>query len=235
MHWRYFAREYKNWNQSLAAKGLTLLASASVFDPAMHRLCPGTLQNLLSQRLGGNALESLVACHPNLILLPTADPRWWSRQEFWLHWTNLVTSGSLQMCFFWKKSNYGLRRALHQCSVSCLIMVRASRNCFMEKICRQHADNAARIVECDVLPWLMRFATDGTPGLAIDIGAGDSGSCPLLFYLTLHETFKCFTGMASQERSPVWTCLQWAAMTQWSGLWTSNSCSPRWACQESST
>lgn len=73
----------------------------------------------------------------------------------------------------------------------------------MEKICRQHSDNAARIVECDVLPWLMRFATDGTPGLAIDIGAGDSGSCPLLFYLTLHETFKCFTGMASQERSPV--------------------------------
>lgn len=77
----------------------------------------------------------------------------------------------------------------------------------MEKICGQHAvnsvDNAARIVECDVLPWLMRFATGGTPGLAIDIGAGDSGSCPLLFHLTLHETFKCFTGMASQERSPV--------------------------------
>ncbi|CAJ1383289.1 unnamed protein product [Effrenium voratum] len=44
------------------------------------------------------------------------------------------------------------------------------------------SDDQDKIAECDVLPWLMNFATNGTPGLAIDIGAGDSGSCswPLL-------------------------------------------------------
>ena len=44
------------------------------------------------------------------------------------------------------------------------------------------SDDQDKIAECDILPWLIRFATNGTAGLAIDIGAGDSGSCswPLL-------------------------------------------------------
>lgn len=64
------------------------------------------------------------------------------------------------------------------------------------------SDDQDKIVECDVLPWLMRFATDGTPGLAIDIGAGDSGSCSWPLLSEGHEVHMFESGYANAvERS----------------------------------
>lgn len=63
------------------------------------------------------------------------------------------------------------------------------------------SDDQDKIVECDVLPWLMRFATDGL-GLAIDIGAGDSGSCSWPLLSEGHEVHMFESGYANPvERS----------------------------------
>eukprot|EP00746_Dinoflagellata_sp_MGD_P025980 gnl/MRDRNA2_/MRDRNA2_16118_c0_seq1.p1 gnl/MRDRNA2_/MRDRNA2_16118_c0~~gnl/MRDRNA2_/MRDRNA2_16118_c0_seq1.p1 ORF type:complete len:415 (+),score=63.14 gnl/MRDRNA2_/MRDRNA2_16118_c0_seq1:3-1247(+) len=81
------------------------------------------------------------------------------------------------------------------------IRVQSAKNRHHRVVILPPADDEASMQECDVMPWLMRLATAGA-GVALDIGAGNSGDCSWPLLSEGHTVHMFETGYENKQGKP---------------------------------